>query len=98
MTEIKKPKWDQCGKKRGILVEGNKGVPFSAIDEPLKKGMTITGIYKGKDITMKILKETSSNVFQAEIFELETNADEYEGLAVNDIVEIHRSAVCWHQR
>ena len=94
MTEIKKPKWDDCP-NRGIIGEN---VSFSDIGEQLKKGMTITAKYKGKNINMKITAETSPGVFNATIFDIEQNAATYEGIAINDIVEIKREAICWHHK
>lgn len=92
MSEIKKPKWDKPYMRsvwRGTIHN---------VDEPLTQGMKITAKYKGKNIHMKILNETSDDVFESEIFDIEPNATTYEGLSINDVVEIRREDICSHQK
>jgi len=87
---VKKPKWDNCDR------QGVSGGTFPNIDEPLKKGMTITGKFKGKNINMRITDVKSSAVFEAEIIDIEQNATTHDDLSIGDIVEISREFVCWH--
>ena len=93
MKEIKKPKWDDYA-TRGVMGSHN----FSDVEEPLKKGISITGKYKDRDIHMTITNEPSPGIFEAEIYDIEPNEATYEGLSIDDIVEIDRKHICWHDK
>lgn len=95
MTDIKKPKWDSCD-IRGIT--SAEHVPFSAIDGPVEIGMRVYAKYKDKSIGMDIISEISHDLFEAEIFDIDPHMATYEGLSLEDRVELPRKAICWIQK
>lgn len=97
MKQIKKPNWDKReNNMRGVT--GQRNAAFFAVDESIKKDMTITAKYKGRNINMKVISEISPDKFTAKIFDMGTNSMEYKGLSLDDIVEINKDFICWHKR
>ena len=94
MTTVKKPQWDEC-KIRGLV--SKRADAFSAIEGPIENGMIVFAKYKDKNVHMKITGEISIDVFEAVIIDIESNMTDYEGLSINDKVEIPRRFICWLQ-
>ena len=96
MSKVKKVMWDDRGAR---WISGkNLSNAFIDIDGTVSKDMKIFAKYKGKNIYMTISNEIAPAVFEAVIYDIESNLHFYEDLNLDDCVEISRISICGIQQ
>ena len=89
---MKNVEWDKP-KIQSFISDENESL--SPISEIVTGGMIVSAIYKGEIVYLEIMKESSLEVFSAKIVAFEYPVKKYQGLELEDLVEVPKKMISW---